>query len=417
MSKPRYSGNNQGGLADLIDAMGEAHNTRVKAETDLKTAILKHAYEKQMDAKMADEERAKQEMEKDPAQAYLKRRYQEENPLMGLNSTASDMQVQPNELGGVTTITPATAVQPVMGVSGEKGTYQETPVGDEQAKGAFMQKVGAALASGRQVHPAVKAMYDNFSAPKATGMSLDTSTPEGRQAFLKSLPEEQQALVNGLGDYSLDLSKISSLRNNDREKLTGITKRVFPEFDMKQYEARKKFMDDVMDSSSTGSFGSKSLSMNTLIGHLGELKNDMTVLNNTGSPPANAVINLAKQLTGDSSITDYKLAKTNVESEIENLLTASGVTQQGLAHRLSILPDNASKQAMDDYLKTIGRTIAVRGNAMEGVFKTRLGKDAGNYVYNPGSRESLQSIMKGGNGENDIKSGAGSDKDFSHLWS
>lgn len=233
------------------------------------------------------------------------------------------------------------------------------------------------------------------------------ATPEEKSAFLDKLPPELAQTVQGFADYSLDPTKVASMRTGERQTILAATKMFDPSFDMKKYPAQADYVKQ-LSRTENGTVGAKVNSANTLISHLGLLSDQVDKLKNTNLKPANAIINLAKDMTGDTSITDFQQAKSVVDSELETLLTNVGATQQGLEARRQLLSDNASYDQMKSSIQTIGHILQARTRPLEQQYEQLFNKPAGETIIHADSRSILQRIYSGKSSES---------KSYSKLWS
>jgi hypothetical protein len=215
---------------------------------------------------------------------------------------------------------------------------------------------------------------------------------------IQEVPEE---IAQGLVDYTIDPTKVSSLRGNQRMMAIKAAKDLDPTFDMKEFPARSAFVKDL--NSGNGKMFQQVTSANTLIGHLGFMNQKIDELKNKNLSPANTVINLAKELSGDPTITNYTQASAVVDSELDRLLTGVGVTQEGMNFRRTLLSKNSGYKQQKEAVKTLVSILESRAGALEKQYKRVLKKDAGDNILFPESRETIKSIR--GEQKNTLKEG------------
>ena len=215
------------------------------------------------------------------------------------------------------------------------------------------------------------------------------ATDQQRQDFLSRLSPEDQDVVQGLADYTLDPSKTSSLfRGNQRQRLLALTKRYNPDFDMKSFTAAQHYVNP------DSGVGRNITSLNTLVGHLGYLKNSVDQLQSSGQPLANAVILTARNITGDPTITDYDTASEVVNSEVQRALTAVGVTQQGMERQGAIIPRRKfGEQQAQQYIRSLSHILETRLGALETGYRQQIKRDPGSLITYPETRQVLDSIV------------------------
>lgn len=235
---------------------------------------------------------------------------------------------------------------------------------------------------------------DNFE-PLSKG-----ATPEERDAWLGQLDPVTSENVRGLANYDLDLSKVATYRGNQRSEYAALAKMYNPNFDMKKYGQRQQFMKN-MSNTNPGSMGGNILSLNTLIGHLQLLQEKAAELQTGNLTPVNAVINTARQMSGNPNITNFEQARSVVDSELERALTGVGATQGGLHERRNLLNKNASPQQMVGAIMTLQDIMATRLKSVRSQYKAVMGKEEepGQIVYdqNQAYVDSILSKQGGGN--------------------
>lgn len=231
-------------------------------------------------------------------------------------------------------------------------------------------------------------------------------TPEERQALLDQLPTELATNIQQAGEYGLDANKIYGLRNNsgDRAKFDALVKLAYPEFDMKTYPQRQAYMNDL----AKGKLNQQVISLNTVKKHLDTFDQAITSLGNKNWKPQNAIINAAKELSGDPTITDFKLAQQVVNSEMERLLTGVGVTQQGMAHVRSIISGNSGYKQMKDQVALLKTIINGRMQPLRTQYKNIMGKDESGQIVFP-SDQNYAGAADGG------QQGGGQDDEYSRY--
>lgn len=176
------------------------------------------------------------------------------------------------------------------------------------------------------------ANVDVNSIPKVTN-------EDERAQALGSLPVDVAENVQAAGEYRLDASKVYGLRNNsgDRAKFDALINRIYPGWDMKKYSQRQAYQNDT----AKGKTRDQIVSLNTLAQHSQTFISEIEALMNTNIKPENALINFAKDITGDASITDLKFAKEIVYGELQKLITGAAVTQEGMRRVNEIVSENA----------------------------------------------------------------------------
>ena len=281
---------------------------------------------------------------------------------------------------------------------------------DTTFKALYPDKFKSDVAQAIQEQTLLQKQQQNAANTLPTGLPQlrKDSTPEEKSAFLDMLPPELATNIQGIANYELDPTRIASLRTGERSTLIAATKMFDPTFDMKKYPAQQQYVKDLADTK-RGTVGGIVNSANTLVGHLGFLDEQIEKLKNTNLKPANAIINLAKDVTGDPSITNYEQAVTVVNSEIETLLSGVGVTQEGLRVRDKLLSKNAGYEQMKSAIRTLGHIMQARTHPLEQQYESLFNKPAGDTILHSDSKDTLNRLY--GNSSESSK------KSYSNLWS
>lgn len=212
--------------------------------------------------------------------------------------------------------------------------------------------------------------------------------PEDKQAFLDMLPQGYAANVKGIADYKLDISKISSIRKGEREKLASIVTRYDPTFDMSQYNTRKNFLNNLAN----GQLSKGIVSANTLIGHIDSLKKAYDDLHNTQIPAWNYVENVGRRVTGSGKITAINTKASAVADELETLFRASGGTLEGTRAWRKNISENASPEQSQHFIESAIELMASRLKAIDSQYENVMGKPKNFSVLNGKSKKILQDL-------------------------
>lgn len=167
---------------------------------------------------------------------------------------------------------------------------------------------------------------DGMAVPDLPMVSLDEKglpAKDQQQAFLDALDPQTQAIVKGVANYEMDITKVTTLKGDQRQRLAQLVKQYDPTFDMTQYAARAAMRKSI----TSGNYATALNSANTLIGHMDTLKAAAAELHNQGGllTPWNQVANAYKNATGDPAITKFNEAKQAVASELAKVFKGTGV--------------------------------------------------------------------------------------------
>lgn len=267
---------------------------------------------------------------------------------------------------------------------------------------------------------AAKTTNDNLLAGSQNIPALTSNaTPEDKQAFLSKLQPGVAGIVKGLSDYSLDLSKVSSIRGDQRLQLAELVKQYDPTFDMNQYAARKNFINNLAN----GPLSKSIISANQLIGHINGLQQAYTDLHNTSIPLINAAGNLAKTATGSGAPTKVHTNAAAVANELEALFRGSGGgSEQGIQDWKKSISDNASPEQSSAFIQKAIELMSSRLGAIDSQYQNIMGKPKEFSVLNNKSKAILKKLnidpsqVEGDIGGSDNSDSSTTQKDYSSLW-
>lgn len=157
--------------------------------------------------------------------------------------------------------------------------------------------------------------------PQQRALADQSSTLQPGQrneAFLASLPPDQQTIVKAFADYTYP--KLSSFALRPRADgqpgyYQDLLNKAFtydPAFDYKQYDTRQRVMNDFTSGNSSRNIRS----LKTLTGHLGTLQEMSEALNNGDVQGYNKLANYLATQFGNPKLTNFNLAKAAVSGEL-----------------------------------------------------------------------------------------------------
>lgn len=233
----------------------------------------------------------------------------------------------------------------------------------------------------------------------ATGdQTIDTSTPQGQQDYLKSLPSSMQNTVKGLVEGRIDARSLG--RGQNRQQLIEAAATLDPGFDMGKAQARFKMRQDF----TSGKYSQALNSANTVLGHLDTLQTKLDSLHNTQIPLINQATNTFKQATGQSAISGANEAADAVASEMMKVYrnTGQGSVQEIESWRKNF-DVNASPAQQKEYIKTGIELLTSKIGAIKSQWDSTMGIPMDVPFLNAKSQKVLQKF-----GEGDLVQGASS---------
>jgi len=195
---------------------------------------------------------------------------------------------------------------------------------------------------------------------------LSSLDPIDRPAWL-SATQEDRNVAQGLAEYRLDISKVSSLRGNKRQSIINLAQLINPEFDINSYaqvtQAKKSFAPGGKDYKNV-------VSLNTAIQHLKELNDASIELENGGLRLWNAIGNATLNAVGDPRITKFKTAATAVEGEMANVFKGTGATDQEIKQWRENISSSNSPAQLQTSINTLLELMRGRLEALAGSWET-----------------------------------------------
>lgn len=155
--------------------------------------------------------------------------------------------------------------------------------------------------------------------------AADTSTLVGDD-LLKTLSPAMAAQVKAIADGRMQVPSNFFLKTPLGQRLAALTAQYDPSFDAANYatriQTRKNF--------TTGKQGDAVNALNTVAGHLANLDNSATALDNIDFTPYNTVANLVSNMTGDPRVKKFNADKTAVTNELTRVFRGSGGSEKDI---------------------------------------------------------------------------------------
>lgn len=208
--------------------------------------------------------------------------------------------------------------------------------------------------------------------------------------YLSKLPADTQSLVKGLTDYTLDLSKVSSIRGDARQKLAAMAKRYDPSFDMSQFPARAA----MRKSMTSGNYSQAINSSNLVIQHLHKLSEIAKTMDNGNYPLLNWGKNIASQQTGDDEITNFKTTAEAAAAELAKVFKGTGTSSlTEIEDWKKNLDPNASPKQIQTSIKTL--VVDLLGSRLDTIrqqYSSAMGKPADFSILTDKSKKILSDL-------------------------
>jgi hypothetical protein len=186
-----------------------------------------------------------------------------------------------------------------------------------------------------------------------------------------NVPQQIKDMIKGIGNYTLDPTKIASIRGNAREMLISAVQQAYPDFDMTNYGVRQQ----TRKAFTTGPQGQTITANRTAIHHLGQLWDDVNALGNGNWTPLNAIRNEAKTLTGNPAVTNVNTDMQAVATEVAKALRGAGAMSEGeISDWQKNFSPNASPAQMQQAIQRAIRLLGARNEMLSQAYQSGMGK-------------------------------------------
>jgi len=152
--------------------------------------------------------------------------------------------------------------------------------------------------------------------------TYDTATQD---ALLAKMSPSDAALVKAVGNYTMDISKVTSLRSDQRQLLAEKVAMVYPGFDMTNYATHAAYRKSLAGTAQ-GTTGGAINSANKVINHITSFVDNVSKLGNGIFSPINAFDNWATlNQNTKTALAEANTDATGVKDELAKFFKGSGV--------------------------------------------------------------------------------------------
>lgn len=245
------------------------------------------------------------------------------------------------------------------------------------------------------------AFAGNNSTISSTGSQVLPSNPNA--AFQDTPPSDfmKGYTVNGtpvdpatanliwqVVNYHIDPTKMTSLKNNERERLINLASQYDPTYNSSQFGVIQKTREDY----TSGKSAQTIRSLNTAIGHLNTLAQAGQGLNNGSLPFLNSAKNAISQGTGQPQVNRFNTAANAVAGEMAQVFKNSGATDDEIKSWKSTLDPNMSPQQLQVAINQMISLMGSRLSALQSQYSANVGKPANFSFISPESQQILQGL-------------------------
>lgn len=281
-------------------------------------------------------------------------------------------------------------------IYGPGGATKAVPV---SKTGGYTPESGWSLAPPLKpdtISPAAEAQQVRIAKAKSQaegGSSLPAMLPGGPvgardDRALSGATSGEQAIVKQLVEYKMPLPSGFALKSPYWQNIMQRAALYDPSFDASQYNVRLKLRNDFV----SGKSGQNIRSLNTAVGHLGELAKAASNLQNGPLQLWNKISNYGLTQTGDSRVTRFLAAATAVEGELANVFKNTGATDQEIKAWRENLSSSQSPEQLQGNIKEVVGLLGGRLGALQSQYEAGMGKPKDFKMLSDKSRKILAGI-------------------------
>lgn len=195
-------------------------------------------------------------------------------------------------------------------------------------------------------------------------------------------------LIWQIVNYRVDPTKLTSLKNNEREKIISLASQYDPSYTSSQFPVVQKTREDY----TSGKSAQTIRSLNTAIGHLYALSQAGQGLGNSSIPLINSAKNAISQGTGNPSVNRFNTTANAVAGEMAQVFKNSGATDDEIRAWRSQLDPNMSPQQLQVAINQMIQLMGSRLSALQSQYAANIGKPADFSFITPESQHILQGL-------------------------
>lgn len=221
-----------------------------------------------------------------------------------------------------------------------------------------------------------------------TTTGIGANPLEGYTIDGKPISAAEGQLIKSIADYKVDISKIASLRNDQRENLAKLVTQYDPTWDASQYTARVALRKDF----TSGSGARNIRSLNTAIGHLASLEKAGKDLGNTSIPLINTIKNAAATGVGQPQTVKFNNAVNAVAGEMATIFKGTSGTDQEIQSWKNTMNAAQSPQQIQEGINQMIELMSSRLSAFQSQWDSGIGKPRDFKFLSDKSRSILENL-------------------------
>jgi hypothetical protein len=214
-------------------------------------------------------------------------------------------------------------------------------------------KIGIDPATGQELYGFVNERDQTVNGKPASAVPTSANSTMGDpsltgDAYLQSLPESIRSQVKAVVEGRMQPPSGFALKSPQIQALMRAAAQYEPGFDLTKWGARAATAKDF----ASGQAAKNVTSLNTVVGHLADLKEKADALDNSSIPTVNSVKNVFNSETGDPRVNNFNLARNAVADELAKVFKGSGISDHEIAQWKGTLNASQSPDQLKGAVKT-----------------------------------------------------------------
>lgn len=279
-------------------------------------------------------------------------------------------------------------VPKVPGVAGVSAAPPRAPTNPTEATFA-LAAAGGDPAKAFQLMNAPKTSTAGPAVAPGNASLPDVGPGERNDTYLKSLPPAQQSLVKALAEGRQAFPTGNALRAPYWQSMLEAVGKYDPAFDAVNYNARAATRRDF----TSGKTADQIRSINTAIGHLGQLSDLADALNNGNVEKINAARNWLKTQFGYTGPTDFDTVLNRVAPEITRVWRGTGGNEADITRDIETMKNSRAPQIIHGAIAQLGGMLESQLDSTKERYRQGMGT-ADIEVLRPDSRQTLTTLEK-----------------------
>ncbi len=207
--------------------------------------------------------------------------------------------------------------------------------------------------------------------------STATASDLNGDAYLSTLDKPTAALVRALAEGRKSFPSGAALRSPYWQNILTHVSNYDPGFDETNYTTRNATRRDF----SIGTAGKNIRALNTAIGHLGQLYDQVGGTASHGFVPLNVAENAGRKMFGDSGPTTYAATTSALAGELTAVYRGSGGAEADIKRYIDELSPNASEAQKRGTIANIAGLLNSRLQALQDQYTKGMGVGAKDYQF------------------------------------